>query len=323
MSRQSLVLIAAVLVPTGPLLAGPQLTGRALPPADRGPTPRLVVPPRPGGQMDGLARLLVGQGYTAVPVDFLAKAHVVVTATVGDRRVRLVIDTGAPTTCLDPDRTKDLKLEWRGRPQARKDELFDHGLKSRVPELRIGGFAARDLPVLKYNAAPWNNYLGAEHGTDGVLGMDVLEPAEAVLDLPGRVLYVKPTGLKVQEVPGRAFVIPLVITPADAAGMERVQLYVSTDRGRTWRHHEDYAPTSADVVFRAWRDGEYWFASHAVMKGDGATVPGPSELAVQAKARVFTAVRSASEAPEDCLRGATAMAGRLLWAVQKLASWVN
>ena len=57
------------------------------------------------------------------------------------------------------------------------------------------------------------------------------------------------------------FAIPFQVDqPASAAaGAAAVQLHVSTDRGETWSQYASVRPSQARFLFRAPRDGEYWF----------------------------------------------------------------
>ncbi len=43
-------------------------------------------------------------------------------------------------------------------------------------------------------------------------------------------------------------------------GAQEVQLYVSTDRGETWRHVQSAPPAEQRFRYRAGKDGEHWFA---------------------------------------------------------------
>lgn len=67
------------------------------------------------------------------------------------------------------------------------------------------------------------------------------------------------------------FNLPFTVNPA--AGMpSEVHLYVSTDRGASWRFYDRAVPTAGGFAFRAPRDGEYWFALQTV-EADGRAAP--------------------------------------------------
>ena len=60
--------------------------------------------------------------------------------------------------------------------------------------------------------------------------------------------------------PSHGFKIPFDIEPADKAILKSIELYVSDDKGGSWRLSSSTNPSSKAFTFRAARDGEYWFA---------------------------------------------------------------
>ncbi len=69
-------------------------------------------------------------------------------------------------------------------------------------------------------------------------------------------------------------------TELQRLGAREVQLYVSTDRGLTWRLAQTVPPTAGKFAYDAPADGEYWFAVRTVDSGGrlhppaGQTAPG-------------------------------------------------
>jgi hypothetical protein len=57
----------------------------------------------------------------------------------------------------------------------------------------------------------------------------------------------------------KGFGIPFRINADDESFIE-VQLYLSTDQGKTWRFHDRQTTDKAEFPFQAQGDGEYWFA---------------------------------------------------------------
>ncbi|HEV3257211.1 MAG TPA: hypothetical protein VG013_10050 [Gemmataceae bacterium] len=76
----------------------------------------------------------------------------------------------------------------------------------------------------------------------------------------------------VEEIQTQEFAMPLRFDPDRQGSVRQVRLYVSVDRGKTWRHEKDYKPTDKRVTFSAPRDGLYWFAVQVVLK-DGKKEP--------------------------------------------------
>lgn len=60
--------------------------------------------------------------------------------------------------------------------------------------------------------------------------------------------------------PSLGFQIPFEIDPADKPFLKSIELYVSSDQGRSWRLSTATTPSSKSFKFRAVSDGEYWFA---------------------------------------------------------------
>lgn len=63
--------------------------------------------------------------------------------------------------------------------------------------------------------------------------------------------------------------IPFTVDVAKSGATE-LQLYVSQDRGVSWKFYAKAVPTAEHFSFRAVTDGEYWFALWAVKKAGGA-----------------------------------------------------
>ncbi|MBI1325019.1 hypothetical protein GC170_17790 [bacterium] len=60
--------------------------------------------------------------------------------------------------------------------------------------------------------------------------------------------------------PSAGFQIPFEIDPADKPFVKSIELYVSSDLGKSWRLNTATNPNSKAFKFRATGDGEYWFA---------------------------------------------------------------
>jgi hypothetical protein len=60
--------------------------------------------------------------------------------------------------------------------------------------------------------------------------------------------------------PSTGFQIPFEIDPADKPFLKVIELYVSSDLGKSWQLSTGAKPNSKSFKFRAKSDGEYWFA---------------------------------------------------------------
>jgi hypothetical protein len=76
----------------------------------------------------------------------------------------------------------------------------------------------------------------------------------------------------VHEIQTRKFAMDLGV-PADQRGkINQIRLFVSEDRGKTWKHNRDYKPNAKEAIFTAPDDGLYWFSLQVVYK-DGKKEP--------------------------------------------------
>jgi hypothetical protein len=96
----------------------------------------------------------------------------------------------------------------------------------------------------------------------------------AALLLVGLSISAVPLELErdVHEIQTPKFALPLWIDPRQTEEIAKIRLYVSQDRGKTWKHVSDHMPSDEELVYSAPQDGLYWFALQVVMK-DGKKEP--------------------------------------------------
>jgi hypothetical protein len=108
----------------------------------------------------------------------------------------------------------------------------------------------------------------------------------------------------VAEIQTRDFAMPLRFNANVLAKIEKVRLFVSEDRGKTWKHEKDYKRTDERVTYTAERDGQYWFALQVEFT-DGTSDPAKVEALTPAmKVYVNTArkVLKGQKSYEELLR---------------------
>jgi hypothetical protein len=99
-----------------------------------------------------------------------------------------------------------------------------------------------------------------------------------------------PVEPRVHQAPGPAFQIPCKVDGIQA--IERVQLYVSDNRGKTWTLYEEITPDKSAFTFMARKPGEYWFTAR-LKKKDGTLDPADqSQFVVMQRVAVETGVGS-------------------------------
>jgi hypothetical protein len=93
----------------------------------------------------------------------------------------------------------------------------------------------------------------------------------------------------VTEIQSRGFRIPFRIDPARVLKTDHVSLYVSEDRGKTWKRLQDRKPRDNEFTFVAPKDGLYWFAVQIVLQDGKAEPPAPDDFVPSLKVNVNTA----------------------------------
>jgi hypothetical protein len=132
-------------------------------------------------------QLMKGQGYSSIPLDRLSAGYLTAQVTVRGKQLRLILDTGAPVTCLDPERTQGLNLEWKKSASVAPNESFadwDTTHAAKVDTLDIAGFRTGRLLVCIHRMTASNSILEQYHDPpcDGVLGGDILTAYAARID---------------------------------------------------------------------------------------------------------------------------------------------
>jgi hypothetical protein len=132
-----------------------------------------------------LGRILEIDGYQRLKLDRM-KGYRCLVANVNNREVRLLLDTGAPVTALDRKRTAHLGLEWQYAE-------LNGDWSCYLPAMQVGPMRAVHFVVFHDDLGYFNEKL-KKHGIpaiDGLLGADVLEQGEAIIDYRSNDLYVR------------------------------------------------------------------------------------------------------------------------------------
>lgn len=138
--------------------------------------------------------VLEAKGLTPV---FLAPTHegyTAVTAFVGDTKLRLFVDTGAPVTAIDPKLVTDVKLSWVPVNDQRRAAALRISAISTLTSMRIGQFDTGPTRVGAVDLSEFNAVL-SEHQElpiSGFLGADVLSTHSAVIDYGKALMYLRP-----------------------------------------------------------------------------------------------------------------------------------
>jgi hypothetical protein len=169
-------------------------------------TTRLVVPPSKstvgprgiGESSSVFGRILSIDRYQPLKLDRTPSGYRCVTARVADRDVRLILDTGSPATKLDRNRTAHLALEWwkpGGRSKTARLLLTEPPSHWRcdLPMIQVGPVRAEKLPIVHIDLGEFNRGIAnpGDKPADGLLGADILDRGEAIIDYRSNTLYLR------------------------------------------------------------------------------------------------------------------------------------
>jgi hypothetical protein len=82
----------------------------------------------------------------------------------------------------------------------------------------------------------------------------------------------------VLEAKALSFFIPFEANSSVLKAVDTIRLFVSDDKGVSWKYEKDTIPTAAKFLFTAPRDGLYWFAVQTANKDGTRTPPAESDL---------------------------------------------
>jgi predicted aspartyl protease len=148
-------------------------------------------PSRPGNSIaSGIKSMLVGQGYTAVPL-LLKDKHVLVNGALNGVPCSFIIDTGGYVTTLDADFVARSKLKVAATRLVAEGFSGSSSVGiTRFPLLRIGNYQIQNgsASVVRFNP----EILGSHSLVAGIIGVEYLSINRAIFDFVGGTMYLRP-----------------------------------------------------------------------------------------------------------------------------------
>ena len=135
-------------------------------------------------------------GYEAIPIAENISGHLLIEVSVNGTAGLFILDTGAGGTVVDSSRAEALKLIL----QTEETSFTGAGAGGQGLEvcpslgntIEIGRYIRRDFTIslmsLQHVSESLNK-LGAHEEVTGVIGVDVLKPAKAIIDYSNMMLY--------------------------------------------------------------------------------------------------------------------------------------
>lgn len=145
--------------------------------------------------MNTLYQFLRSRGYTRVRLLTLPTNHYVVIATLNGTVGRFILDTGASTTCV----STELATHFHLNPKPSEEKASSasaNELDTEVAhhnELVIGSWSSKRRSVVLFDMQAVNHALQKHdiETVDGIIGADILQSVNAIIDYKNDWLYLK------------------------------------------------------------------------------------------------------------------------------------
>lgn len=145
--------------------------------------------------MNTLYQFLQSRGYTRVRLLTLPTNHYLVTATLNGTLGRFILDTGASTTCV----STELATHFHLNPKPSEEKASSasaNELDTEVAhhnELVIGSWSSKRRSVVLFDMQAVNHALQKHdiETVDGIIGADILQSVNAIIDYKNDWLYLK------------------------------------------------------------------------------------------------------------------------------------
>ena len=145
--------------------------------------------------MNTLYQFLRSRGYTRVRLLTLPTNHYVVIASLNGTLGRFILDTGASTTCV----STELATHFHLNPKPSEEKASSasaNELDTEVAhhnELVIGSWSSKRRSVVLFDMQAVNHALQKHdiETVDGIIGADILQSVNAIIDYKNDWLYLK------------------------------------------------------------------------------------------------------------------------------------
>ena len=145
--------------------------------------------------MNTLYQFLRSRGYTRVRLLTLPTNHYVVIATLNGTAGRFILDTGASSTCV----STELATHFHLNPKPSEEKASSasaNELDTEVAhhnELVIGSWSSKRRSVVLFDMQAVNHALQKLdiEAVDGIIGADILQSVNAIIDYKNDWLYLK------------------------------------------------------------------------------------------------------------------------------------
>ena len=145
--------------------------------------------------MKRLKRILSHNGYVKIKLTKTATNHFELKAKINGVKGRFILDTGASSSCVGFDMIDHFKLEATDSKvkAAGAGASSMETQQSKSNDIEIGKWAFKNFNLVLFDLTHVNTAL-ENHGAktvEGIIGADILELGEAIIDYKMKRLYLK------------------------------------------------------------------------------------------------------------------------------------
>lgn len=123
------------------------------------------------------------------------------------------------------------------------------------------------------------------------------------------------------EIKTQQFAIPFLVDFDARERIEKILLFISEDKGKTWKRETDIKPSDHHIIYTAPHDGLYWFAVQSVLK-DGKREPAKLDDLVPAMKVCVNSEKMTRKSQKSC-EGSERDVEQLRGTVEQLEKKIN
>ena len=148
-----------------------------------------------------LNKILLRKGYTNIKLKKLNTNHFELKAKINGVKGRFILDTGASNSCIDEELIEKFQLQEVEESEIKAAGAGAIGMDTQTSAhniLEIKNWRNNNFTIVILNLAHVNTAL-TEHKAkpiDGIIGADVLEKGDAIIDYKKKRLFLKKTTFK-------------------------------------------------------------------------------------------------------------------------------
>lgn len=150
-------------------------------------------------EAESLQSFLLKQGYTKCKLKLIKTNHFQIKAIINGVKGTFILDTGASSSLIGTHKAQDFKL------QAKDSNIKATGAGasnmstqiSTVKTIKIGRWKEQQMPIILFNLTHVNDGLESQNTkpVDGIIGADILQRGNAIIDYQKKYLYLKLNGM--------------------------------------------------------------------------------------------------------------------------------